>query len=149
MPVKGKTPQERRESWKPTPLSHLLESTMKEQNLTLTYAEAEWGINRQTIREIIRGKTTIDLETIVRLSEIVQASVPEILKMIGIPTNEKLTPEEEEVRWARIFLQMPDLRQVLSLILDVPLEHRYLIIAWLEQAKQLREAQETNNGQSD
>jgi len=122
---------------------------MKEQNLTLTYAEAEWGINRQTIREIIRGKTTIDLETIVRLSEIVQASVPEILKMIGIPTNEKLTPEEEEERWARIFLQMPDLRQVLSLVLDVPLEHRYLIIAWLEQGKQLREAQETDNGRSD
>lgn len=142
---KTKTPQERRSSWKPTPLSHLLESKMKEDGLGLLDAEDTWEINRQTIREIIRGKTTIDLMTIVRLSEILSISVPEILKMIGIPTNEKLTPEEEEVRWARIFLDVPDLRQVLSMILDVPHTHRYLVLAWLEQAKHLRESQQTDN----
>ena len=145
----GKTPQERRDSWKPTPLSHMLEAKMKEQGLTLTYAEAEWEINRQTIREIIRGKTSIDLETIVRLSGILDVSVPEILNMIGIETNEKPTPEEEEIRWARIFLKVADMRQVLSMILDVPQEHRYMVMSWLERAKELRDAQESEDDSTD
>ena len=122
-------------------LREYLQRQWDQRSWTLLRAEAETGVSKGTIDNILKGKGNISLETAYKLAEFFGLPRWRVLEMAGFPPGVPMDDAGLSLRLASLKKQAPELSEVLDRLASYDRQDIQAVLSYMEHMESVRKRQ--------